>query len=901
MAGPPPNSSSDDISNLLLGLDTTKIGAHHNDRANNTEEVDAVTSADADDEEHWTALYAQVRTTAEGVEAFKRATSILSGEAGQIMFRSGAASDFSLLERDPLLVVKAYFRLLRCSVQDSPSIVHEKEWTQLTKTLLKNMGDSLKSSIQTQIKLLTERRDSSQCKGNSYNRSLRTQRNSTVLFYFRSMIDHIIPRVVSNTAILGSTYKIFSELAEIFVALLEMESTRISELVTSFLPAVGWTALSNLQEDVDHLDSTWRAFNECLKQGAFCIIEAMNEGLQTVQRAISGHQKWTSKPDGFSKIMVFMMARTTSLIILRRKRLQHCRYKPDVHVALRSSSNLRWTNESDDGDISLIRRCLLLLIKMRSLSVVVRGCIDDTSKRSSLNDGRLKLFEMMVALGLRVDVYAAKLICLARENQSPDDDSICAGIECLVGLSSEEFNVVLSVHGKEDKLVKSENVFSLGRLFVIKHILQRLHSTASDLCCGGIPSMTSARLCETAIFEDLPSCYHFFQSGSPSGLVLQTWVGTFLGDFVGALETFIRTLFVSENQDNPRNVMIRQHKLMVRWLADAQYTRLKCANLRQNHPFSNEIIMSILYTRVISSCSANGESDQDRCDLISLLVKLLFDKRTETSHRRPIAAFLARLLRSSNFTPDVKCGWETESTNAKLDSIRIMWRELKRSQLFNSNCAVAADTCSSGKRKRKSSHSFATAAFEIYWVLSILVEASISSQKVIDGTVMHDMRLLLENILSQSNHKHHHYGRFNDRQVSVISLLLGAMRCHPNIQALRRMLDGQDVIKSAHPFAFIDGSLALIDSFVCRQSKSRIPSLYYASVQFIAALSALRSEFSESHVKRIGTILKTIYSSISVISTFEKVRVQHLLVSAVCDMGHVVPPKISTESLMVRF
>jgi len=164
------------------------------------------------------------------------------------------------------------------------------------------------------------------------------------------------------------------------------------------------------------------------------------------------------------------------------------------------------------------------------------------------------------------------------------------------------------------------------------------------------------------------------------------------------------------------------------------------------------------------------------------------------------------------------------------------------------------------------------------------------------------MRQFLEDILtiSQRNHKHYHYGRFNHKQVFVISLLIGAMRCHPNIQALQRMLDGEDVIKSAHPFAFIDGSLALIDSLLCGQSKSRIPSLYYTSVQFIRALSAWRSEFSESHVTRIGAIMKTIYSTISTISTFEKVRLQHLLVSAVSDMGHVIPPKISTESLTVR-
>ncbi|KAL3797824.1 hypothetical protein HJC23_006862 [Cyclotella cryptica] len=635
-----------------------------------------------------------------------------------------------------------------------------------------------------------------------------------------------------------------------------------------------------------------RALNEYLKQGAFRIIDAMNEGLHTVQRAIAGHQKWTSKPDGYSKIMVFMMARTISLIFLRRKRLKHYKCKPDVDTALRSSY---YTQESDEGDISLIGQCLLLLIKIRSLSIVVRGFIDDTSTRSSLDDGRLKLFEMIVALGLRVDVYAAKLIC------SANIESIRVGLECLARLPSEEFNVALSINGEDDNAVKSENVFSLGRLFVVKNILENLRSTASNFCCGGISSTTSVQLCETVIFEDLPSCYHFFQLLSPCGIDLPTWVGTFLGDFVGILENFIRTFFVSENQENYRNAIIRQHKLILRWLADAQRSRAKCAPLHRNHPFSNEIIMSILHTRVMSSYASCGKSVQDRSDLISLFAKLLFDDRTESSHRRLLATFLARLLRSSNFISDGKWGWESELTNAKLDTIRIMWRELMRSPMFNLICVVTTDTCSSGKRRRKSSCSSAPDACEIYWVLGILVEASISSQKVIDGAVVQIMRQLLENILtsSQSNHTLYHHGRFNHNQCFVVSLLLGAMRSHPNIEALQRMLHGEDVIKKAHPFTFIDGSLTLIDSFLsCGQSKSRMISLYYASVQFIGALiSFLKIEFSENHVTRIGIILNSINSAISTIPAFEKVRVQHLMISAVCDIGDVVPPKISTESV----
>ena len=302
MADPPlPDRATD--TNQLLGLGST-----------------ASSLSTAENNRTWKSLHARVRTSAEGVEAFKRATEILCGNDTAIVFDA----DDTTNARDPQSIIQAYFRLLRCSLEsvesDSPSVMNENEWTQFTKLLLKSLAGSLKSSIQQQIQLLNDKNQgNNSCKSNS------EQRNETILLYFHSMIDYVVPHTTTNTVILGSTYKLFSELAELFVTLLEIECNKISRLVKSFLPAVGWSALSSLQSDVDRINTTCDRLNDCLKRATMCLIEEMDDSLILVQNVLEGRQKWASKSDGYSKIMVFRMARAVSLVFLRRRR-SHLEY-----------------------------------------------------------------------------------------------------------------------------------------------------------------------------------------------------------------------------------------------------------------------------------------------------------------------------------------------------------------------------------------------------------------------------------------------------------------------------------------------------------------------------------------------------------------------------------------------
>jgi hypothetical protein len=857
------NPTTDDTS-LLLGWECSGRG--------NGAAVAAL------DDEQWSSLHFRVRSTAEGLEAFKRALRVLSGDNGRIVFNAGDYSEKGSSARDPRLVVDAYFRLLRCTLEpaDSPDVMNESEWIQFTKGLLKNLGESLKSSIKQQIDLLKEGPDS--LHGQS-NRSNNTRRNSTILHYFRSMINHVVRYKTS----LGQTYKIFSEVAELFATLLQSESMKIAELVTKFLPVVGIPALSSLEQDVDQLNNIWEHFNGCLKDGTLCLIESMHEGLQTLQRALSGQQQLASKPDSFSKITVFMMARTIKLIFLRRRRTQQGKLNLSamLHPEIKSS-----VDESDDGESSLISQCLLILIKIRSLSVLANGCLEDVATMDRLDDGRLKLFEMLTGLGLRVDVYAGNLLCLKDPCAQSDNTRVRVGMRCLADLPSEEFNVSMSVTGIEGEAILTENCLPLGKLFVMKHVLKTLCQPSSDLSLGDV-SPILVRLCESMIFTDLPSIHHFFRLQSPCGFELPTWASEFISDVVIVLESFTRVLFVSNSKETSRQTQIRQHQQIMRWLAGTHNNSSSSRHrFRSNHPFSNEIIVCILQARMIIS-TASSQTIQDAHDLISLMAKLVFHQQTETSHRRRIVTVFARLLRASN----------RESIDTKAIAVKNMWNELKRSTAFNS---MEISLC---KRKRKTPSLALLDGWEICWALETLIDATLSMHMGVDDTIRHEMRLIWEIILrsSESNNKITQQGPFSDKQIFATSLFIGAMKCLPNIGSIQHIFDGQDRVKSVQSIAFIDGSLAFIDSLLVPESrKSNRTRHHHICIRYIGALIALLGrEFTESNLHRTGVILKNINSERST-SRAEGVYVRNILISTASKFGPVIQPSFAEKSLKVK-
>ena len=113
-------------------------------------------SSDNDDEE-WSKLHSSIRSTEDGVTKFRHAMHLLAGDDGRIIF----ADQEDNVHKDPMTIIKSYFRLIKCSLElpnnstASTSLVSEDEWVKLASELLKRMTESLKNAmIQHQQELL---------------------------------------------------------------------------------------------------------------------------------------------------------------------------------------------------------------------------------------------------------------------------------------------------------------------------------------------------------------------------------------------------------------------------------------------------------------------------------------------------------------------------------------------------------------------------------------------------------------------------------------------------------------------------------------------------------------------------------------------------------------------------
>jgi len=683
---------------------------------------------------------------------------------------------------------------------------------------------------------------------------------------------------------------IFCESAELFVSLLEIECSKIGELVQSSLRIVGWPALLNIQQDVDQINSAWESFNDCLARGVFCLVGLMDDGLIRVQQALSGEHSWTSNPDGYHKIIIFMITRAVSLIFIRKRRFQH--NSPTGQRGLNSEKTVS-SNNCDGRECELISQCLSLLIKIRSISVLVHGCLEDPSSRCQLNDNRRQLFEMLVGLGQKVDTYAVKLLCLDIDQDANRDD-IFLGVKCLADLPNNELNIALSITDEANENDFSEDVLPLGKLFVVKHILRTvLCSSLGAVSTASDDSTVLLQLCQKTIFDILPRCYHILQMRTSNH------TSTLISDLVSILTKCTLTFFRSSKKKS-RDAMVRQHQLLIRWLAGSQHRAANKAQVYPNHPFSNEIIMCILQARICTISIDN--SNQDKQSLISLMVKLVFHPRTQSLHRSNIASVLARLLRSS----DVVSSCDSGLQNARATAIRILWKETKTSNSFKSTSSDGNKR--SGKRKRQTSSNYSP-AIEVYELLALLVEASVSSHSAIDGEAIMGMRLFFDKILASNKNNSKLYGdgtRLSNKQFYEMSLLTGLMRCQPNIASMQSILShNQDVIGSADPCAFINGSILVIEFLLSSGiSKPKMPTQHCACLQFIAALITIfRAEFSESQVIGVGNIINRMHadsSNFSTTKTFDMAYQENLLVSTSCKLGSVIRTNFSSESLKVR-
>ena len=111
------------------------------------------------------------------------------------------------------------------------------------------------------------------------------------------------------------------------------------------------------------------------EQAAFHLLEFIDDRLGNFRRAILGQECSSLSPEKQSKVIVFLFARVTSLVLMAT-RVQNS-FKDDAVVSSKSSNDVK------EGGRNLITGFLQRLVKVCSLSLVAHASLEeDTVNRS---------------------------------------------------------------------------------------------------------------------------------------------------------------------------------------------------------------------------------------------------------------------------------------------------------------------------------------------------------------------------------------------------------------------------------------------------------------------------------------------------------------------------------------
>jgi hypothetical protein len=456
---------------------------------------------------------------------------------------------------------------------------------------------------------------------------------------------------------------------------------------------------------------------------------------------------------------------------------------------------------------------------------------------------------------------------------------------------------------------------ALGRLLLAKHAMERTFVSDSAAIVLPDPRIV-VDLLESVIFVDVPSCHRLVRcsssppSSSSSSMVmvrdhLRRRAVETLSDLARVLESASHSLCLSgESDDDVRSMrryrrqrsIIRQHHLLVRWLAPAGSSSVRCRDRAEyNHPLTNEVILHILQRRVMISCSVDDDySREDASHLISLLSELLFHRQTEVSHRRNIATLLIRLLSSSS---------DGAHANERADARRLtresLWACLKHSG--------AIDPTRRKKRKRSdATRSSLLPPDDVRTICSVL--ESLANAGSIDGDASGGMRHFWQDVLSNNLLRVRGGGREVDRVAFVLSLSIGAARASSTLAAFFIAFDSDGILSCGNtsPDSFV-GSLL---NFVAAQringriktddSARRRVILQSVCIGLIVALSGcVGRDMPEAQFRRIAEVLNDSAESASADASVHAIGLRHITVNAASSLGDLIRSDFGERSLKV--
>jgi len=963
-------------------------------------------STNIENTEVWKSLHSSIRTQPDGTTKFQNAMKLLSTEGITFQSNNVSGQEEGSGNRDALSIIKSYFRLIKCSLE-SPTQMQARstnaesksndsdQWSKLASELLKRMTESLKVAIQhelspssTSTNIITSTaatNNSTSLPPQSSNNNSQQLLSQTIQYYLTQIQTTVHPHISKHIRLLGPTYRSLNELSDLYIQTLTQEKCNLDRCVDVILSTVGYKGLlvtsignnkdgSSVQTDLHQLNKTWKQTNTLLYSASFSLLGLLDNIVNVIQSSLftfinestnrnkkslsgggggSAMKKNTMSPDKQVKIVIFILARITSLILL------DMRYDESFHMNDMNKASIAGGakggrelqevgEESGKSRKALFTAFIQRLVRVYHLSLMAKHQQEQQSslqhKQQQGGDKKplLLLLDSISSLHPKVEQYLSKILLLDTNLSDSSNKNIgggsvvCLGLDCFVNLPSSSSCTSSS---NEDCDVMEDT--ALAKLLLMKYVLKKLVAIQGDNSELSLLLPNPHSLIDyyqSLLFVDVPKCHHFFDRGSLDGGSASSSGGKdlsshrtreILSDLVCLLEQASHMLCrrsggmkKGSSGDDWQSIITQQHHLLIRWLAaPAASTQLdKTSTLSavssKNHPMANELLLHILHRRVLSSCSANDTySRQDATHLITLLTQLLFHQRTETFHRQNIATLLVRLLSVPKRTKK-----QTDATSLTINSL---WSTMKKANVIGSS---NNDT----QRKRKRSKVLAARSLSstltpdnvntICTVLESLARSTVLSRTSIPSEVSLEIKQLWEEDILSSTTKNgkRFFSRSEDidRAMFIISLSTGAIRVSQNLDNFfsafgcnaggASTTTTDDKVISILDFIELQfgggGKKSSVTASASGHNATRKVMMKANCIRLVSALSkCIANDLSESQFNRMGSILKnaTVSASSTSNESVQTLGLRYSAVSAASKMSSIVRSDFDEGSLKV--
>jgi len=814
--------------------------------------------------EHATSLQSRAtHDTKNNLDSFRRAVDILSSKRGQLSFAEECGAENGVM--NPLLVVKGYCRLIKCSLAAAAAVDLSKD----AGDLLKQLGTKLNAALQEQIELKKLKIKSTK-QADITSKKATSLRNKAILFYFKFIEDVVNAQITKHIRLLGPTYRSVCDVAASFGALVEAEKNHMDAFVGTFLPSIGWEGLTAVHNDATRLMKVWKEAHEFFDRAILYLLSLLDTYLQKTQQVLVTKQRQTfdASTETISRVATFLLARITSLLVVNVKELGQATKLNKVVAA-----------ENDDCDNyynhTLMRNILSTFVKISCLSLVAKENLAQSV------DKERAFLEAIVGLGSKAGNSLGKIFC--QDLELPNESAISAGLDCLVEVTPDDGHDSETVGVENETTFSLKYLFPLGKISLVNMVLAKLFASTQT---PQIKIGSMSTFFEALLFEDVPKCYHLLASDATPYNQASEVLRSFVDVLESAAHFFAATRGGQNAQSSLSTEVMYQHHVLVRWMY-----------LSWSNPLSNELLLRAIQSMILSSCSANDQNwNHDASSLISLMSQLMFHKETDSSHRRNISVVLIRLLSSSTQSH--------ASELAKSLTIEVLWREFAASSLL-SNFILFSSNVSRRLRKRKRSQNWPNESFlpcdiqTMCCVLESLASAVCKSQLDIDMITREKIKSLWEEILSCQVNS---WGLLNSdendcRTFFLLSISVGLLKGNSSVANFLRMIGEIE----CSPAVFVEKTLSFIEAHVGSVSEDEIYNSMTlnlcSSLMGVVLTSTDGDELSENFVSRTGNIVKCISNFAVKKTSAEAISLQRCVVALVCNVGIQIQSGCSRQAV----